>query len=135
MTVSQHEIIQVGGVSITPAMMETYQQTARASALRQQHCLAARRRQAMAVAQQAAHMLYTDFGVARVVLIGSLTGSAPFHGRSDVDIVVYGLPEKDYWRAVAQLLSLDPTIEIDLIEGENAPSWVASVVAREGITL
>lgn len=135
MTASQHEIIQVGGISITPAMMETYQQTARASVLQQQRRLAARHRRAMAVAQQAAHVLYTDFGVTRVVLIGSLTGSAPFHTRSDVDLVVYGLPENDYWQAVARLLSLDPTIEIDLIEAETAPSWVASAVAREGITL
>lgn len=133
--VSQHEIIQVGGVDVTPAMMEMYKHTARTSAAQRQRRLATRQMQALAVAQRAADMLRTDFGATQVVLIGSLTGATTFHDRSDVDLVVYGIRQEDYWRAVAQLLSLDPTIEIDLIEAANAASWVEEAVAREGVAL
>ena len=76
--VSRHEIIQVGGVDVTPAMMETYKHTARTSAAQRRRRLAARQTHAMAVAQQAADMLRTDFGATQVVLIGSLTGAPRF---------------------------------------------------------
>ena len=133
--VSQHEIIQVGGVDVTPAMMETYKHTARTSAAQRRRRLAARQTRAMAVAQRAADDLRAHFGTTRVVLIGSLTGATPFHDRSDVDLVVWGLRPEDYWRAASQVLSLDPAIEVDLIEAEGAPSWVQEAVAREGVTL
>lgn len=95
MTASRHEIIQVGGVDVTPAMMETYKRTARAGAAQHRRRLVARRTQAMAVAQQAADVLRTDFGATQVVLIGSLTGATPFHERSDVDLVAWGLRQED----------------------------------------
>ena len=60
---------------------------------------------------------------------------ALFHRRSDVDLAVWGLDEKDYYRAVVSLLSLSPEIEMDLIEVERARPALQAVIERDGMLL
>ncbi len=115
-------------VKVPIAQMQRYSLTART---RQQQRLAAleqRRSCGLAVAQTAAHRLKTDFSADRVVLFGSLLGQT-FHETSDIDLAVWGLPEKVYFKAVAMLLSLSE-FEFDLVEAQYATPAILAAIAQ-----
>ncbi|MGH2521032.1 MAG: nucleotidyltransferase family protein [Anaerolineales bacterium] len=122
-------------MEVSPAAMEAYIQTARARKLARQQRLEQRRTQAWAVAQHAAVVLKEEFGATRVGVFGSLLHPDLFYERSDVDLAVWGLDERLYHRAHARLLSLDPTLEVDLIEVEHARPALQAVIEREGVIL
>jgi hypothetical protein len=55
--------------------------------------------------------------------------------RSDVDLAVWGLDERDYLRAVAAVTGLDREIAVDLIAVEEAPESLRDLIAEEGASL
>ena len=120
---------------VSPEEMETYRATARQSRAEECRRLELRHEHAWAVARQAADLLRWEYGVDRVSLFGSLVRSELFHTRSDIDLVVWGLDEKHYYRAVAQLLALDAAFEVDLVMGEEIPASLLAVIKREGRVL
>ncbi len=81
------------------------------------------------------HYLVENYRVKRVVLIGSLARGKGFHTRSDIDVVVWGLDEKEYYRAVGELLSLEPEFEIDLIEAEYASPNLSRRIEQDEVPL
>jgi len=122
-------------VELSPMAMEVYRRTARARARVCQERLEARRSRAWEVAHRAAAILKDEFGARQVALFGSLTGATTFHLRSDVDLAVWGLEERHYYRAVSRLQDLDPSIEVDLVEVEHARPSLRAVIEREGVIL
>jgi predicted nucleotidyltransferase len=88
-----------------------------------------------AIARQAADLLRREDGVDRVTLFGSLVRSELFHTGSDIDLAVWGLDEKHYYRAVARLLALDPAFEIDLVLGEEIPASLLAGIEKEGTVI
>ena len=84
------------------------------------------------IAQQAARILREQFGAQKVMVFGSLVHPALFHRQSDVDLVVWGLVGRDYFRAASVLLDIDPSISIDLVAFEDARPGLQEVVLREG---
>jgi predicted nucleotidyltransferase len=120
---------------LSSAEMERYVQTARARSLAHQRRLSMRRARAWEVAYRAATLLKEQFGVTQVAVFGSLSQPGLFHERSDLDLAVWGLDERDYYRAVACLLSIDPAIEVDLVEAERAGPALQAAILREGILL
>ncbi|RPI49508.1 MAG: nucleotidyltransferase domain-containing protein [Chloroflexi bacterium] len=117
---------------ISPDKMETYRATARLRAAEERRELALRHERAWSVARQAAEFLRREYGVDRVVVFGSLVRIELFHPRSDIDLGVWGLDEKHYYRAVARLLALDPAFEIDLVMAEEAPVSLLARIQGEG---
>ncbi|HSJ54047.1 MAG TPA: nucleotidyltransferase domain-containing protein [Anaerolineae bacterium] len=115
-----------------PDKMETYRATARRRGAEERRRLAMRRERAWVVAHQAANLLRKEYGVDRVAVFGSLVRSELFHPRSDIDLAVWGLDEKHYYRVVGRLLALDPAFEIDLVMGEEAPVSLLSRIEGEG---
>jgi predicted nucleotidyltransferase len=113
----------------------TYRATARQRWAEERRRLALRHERAWAVARQAADLLRCEYGVDRVTLFGSLVRSELFHARSDIDLAVWGLDEKHYYRAVARLLALDPAFEIDLVMGEEIPASLLEGIEKEGTAL
>jgi predicted nucleotidyltransferase len=97
--------------------------------------LAQRSGRAWQVARAGAALLRDQFGVARVVVFGSLLGPDQFHERSDVDLAVWGLDERDYFRAVGRLLAVDAAIMVDLVAVESAPPHLLEAILREGVDL
>jgi predicted nucleotidyltransferase len=57
------------------------------------------------------------------------------HERSDLDLAVWGLNPRDYYRAVGQLQGLHPEIAVDLIEAESAPPRLLREIEATGVTL
>ncbi|NJN87799.1 MAG: nucleotidyltransferase domain-containing protein [Leptolyngbyaceae cyanobacterium SL_7_1] len=82
----------------------------------------------MQVARQAAQLLKSQWGATQVVLFGSMLDTTKVHADSDVDLAVWGLPEGDYYRALAELLDIDPEFSIDLIEVQLAKPSLLSVI-------
>jgi predicted nucleotidyltransferase len=122
-------------VRISPDKMAIYRATARQSWARERRRLALRHERAWAVARQAADLLHRKYGVEQVTLFGSLVRSELFHTRSDIDLAVWGLDRKHYYRAVAQLLALDAAFEVDLVMGEEIPMSLLAVIEGEGKAL
>lgn len=84
------------------------------------------------LAGRAALILKEEFDVKKVVAFGSIVNPRLFHAHSDVDIAVWGLTGRRYYRAVGILQSLDPDIEVDLVAFENASNSIRETILREG---
>jgi predicted nucleotidyltransferase len=121
---------------LTPAEIADYARGMRARAAARAKELEARRERAWEVARQAATLLKQEFGATRVVLFGSLTrGPGRFYVRSDIDLAVWGLDERLYFKAVARLLDLDSEIGVDLVEAEKAKPSLMVAIEQDGIDL
>ena len=118
---------------LTPQDVAIYQVAARRRWAREQQEMARKRERAWALARRAAVVLREQFGARQVALFGSLARGDLFHYRSDVDLATWGLDEAVYYRAVSQLLSLDPAIEVDLVIAETAPAALRAVIHAEGV--
>lgn len=121
--------------SISTKEMARYHATARARAVQREQELLAYRTQAWTIGRNAAALLRTQDGVKRVVLFGSLARNECCSPHSDVDLVVWGLPEALHYRVVAQLLDLDGTIPVDLLRGEDVSERLRQHIEFEGIEL
>ena len=66
------------------------------------------------------------------MVFGSLVHPVLFHERSDVDLAVWSLSGREYYRAVSVLLDLEPSISIDLIAFEDARRAVQDVILKDG---
>lgn len=89
---------------------------------------------ALADARRIADHLKRTYG-ARVFGIGSLFESArPFTPRSDIDLVVQGLPKARYFEELARVSEMT-RFAIDLIPYEDANDLVRDIVAEAGVEL
>lgn len=114
--------------------MAAYRSTARKRQESRQHILNKRRETALSFAKQAALFLKTACGAEQVILFGSLSRQGVFDEHSDVDLAVLGLDERAYYRILAELMNMQPEIDVDLVRMEGAaPSLLRSI--QEGITL
>ena len=68
-----------------------------------------------------------------VYLIGSLA-RREFHEHSDIDLVVGGLREEDYYHALGEISSLSP-FPVDLVPLEEANDLIKESIAAEGISM
>lgn len=119
-------------LSLTPKEIAAYRHTASLAKPKKRGSVSTRRRRAWQVARKAAKILETDFGVKKIVVFGSLLHPGLFHDRSDVDLAVWGLTGRDYYRAVSILLDIEPSIIVDLIAFEDARPALQTVILRDG---
>ncbi|MGF1601653.1 MAG: nucleotidyltransferase family protein [Thermosynechococcaceae cyanobacterium] len=119
---------------IDPERMQKYIQTARQRAQAEKVSLDKRYDQAWQVAQQAAQLLKSEFGVSRVVLFGSCLVRSRIHSRSDIDLAVWDMNEQLYFKAVARLQDLDPSFDLDLVEFHNAYPYIQAAI-EQGVDL
>lgn len=94
-----------------------------------------RQERAWEAAHAAARVLASEFGVSRVWLFGSLARGRGFHWRSDVDLAVEGLDERDCLKAMARCLRIDPSISVDVVPVESMDEGMLELVKAERIEL
>ena len=118
--------------SLAPADLERYRKAlkSRIGFTRSQADL--RFKKASKIASHAVSILKEEFGVKKVMVLGSLVHPRLFHVHSDVDLAVWGLTGREYYRAVGRLQSLDPDIGVDLIAFEDASKSIKETILREG---
>ena len=87
-----------------------------ARANRKQFLLEMKQRQqaGLKIAQKCASLLKEKYGVTKVVLFGSLLNYEEITPHSDLDLAVQDLPEKDYFKAIAELDN-GQDFEVDLV--------------------
>jgi len=84
------------------------------------------------LAGKCAELLKDEYHVNRIFLIGSLV-RGDIHERSDIDLVVEGLPARNYIKALADLWDLLPDdVELNLIPYENAFASLKEKTIAEG---
>ena len=85
------------------------------------------------VARQAACILRERFAATRVIVFGSLTRETWFTPWSDIDLVAWGIPAGEFYRAVAVVTGLDPEFEIDLVDPDTCSPSLRQRIEREGM--
>jgi predicted nucleotidyltransferase len=122
-------------VTVSPEKMEQYRRAARKRDTEQQQAQAQRREVAWTAARQAASLLKDQFGASRVVVYGSLAHGAWFNARSDIDLMVVGIPPDQFWRAWAALDQIAGGFEIELVVETELTESLRKVIQREGVEL
>ena len=87
------------------------------------------------VARRGADLLRAQFKAEKVVVFGSLTNRELFHIRSDIDLAVWGLPDKQYFRASGAVLDISPEFLVDLVPFTDASNSLRRTIETEGIEL
>lgn len=118
-----------------PVLLQTYRQSAQERQRHLQEQMQTRLELAWKVAHRAAEILYSEFGVTKVVAFGSITQEGMFHCHSDVDLAVWDLPEHLIFRAIGVVQSVHPSYSVDVIIFEEASPGLKAVIEREGIPL
>ncbi len=86
----------------------------------------------MRVAEGCTRLLRGKFGARAVYLCGSAAGEAPWHARSDLDLVVEGLAADRFYDALGALWDLLPEgLDLDLLRLETAPPSLVRRVRGE----
>ena len=93
------------------------------------------RERAWEVTRAAARLLRETFGATRVVVFGSLAHRAWFNLWSDIDLVAWGIPADQFYRAVAAVTGLSPDFRVDLVDLETCRPAMRRFIEREGIDL
>lgn len=98
-----------------------------------QKSLVQRTRKARKLAQKCGRHLREEYGVDSAYLVGSTAFSSRFHSRSDIDLLVKGLPDKKYFTALKECWDLlSPGFELDLIPWEDAPEKLKEKAREQG---
>lgn len=92
-----------------------------------------RQQKGQEIARHCARVLKEQFGARRVVLFGSLLDYQAMSPRSDIDLAVWGLPEKEFFRAGAAI-ERGHDFSIDLVEAEKAKPRLRKAIEK-GIEL
>ena len=83
-------------------------------------------------AERCAKFLMENYKVKKIFLVGSLVRGV-FHERSDIDLVVEGIPEKLYIKALTDLYDLLlPSMELNLIPFEDAFDTLKEETLKKG---
>ncbi|MEE4355814.1 MAG: nucleotidyltransferase domain-containing protein [Desulfococcaceae bacterium] len=114
--------------------MEIYRETAFRRMETEKKLLKKRFEQAWGTARKAANLLRQRASVSKVAVFGSLVRENLFHPGSDIDLAVWGLDEKLYFRSVAWLME-ERDFDIDLVRMEDAKESLRKTVQSEGVLI
>lgn len=81
------------------------------------------------VAHMCAQILKQEFGATRVVLFGSMLNPERMTWLSDIDLAVWGLPEKDFFKAGAAI-EWGHDFPIDLVEIQHARPHILQAIEQ-----
>ena len=91
-----------------------------------------RRKKLRKIAERCIEILKDKYGVKRIILIGSLVRGV-VHQKSDIDLVVEGLPPVLYIKALTDLWDILPAgIELNLIPFEDSFQTLREKAIKEG---
>jgi len=86
------------------------------------------------VAASIARELVKCFGAHRVVLFGS-AARGDIHKKSDIDLAVWGIPPKDFYRAVAFASGYSKEWRVDLVDAEDCRETLRHFILKDGVEL
>lgn len=81
-----------------------------------------------------AHELRSRFGARKISLFGSLA-RGEFSGRSDIDLAVWGISPREFYRAAAFANGFSRIWTVDLVDVEDCPEALRRSIEQEGLEL
>lgn len=117
---------------LTDDDLRAYRRTARLREKRDRKESVERLTKAWALAGRAADLLRGHFGAGRVVVFGSLVREGCFTPWSDVDLAAWGLKPGDTFRAIGVVHSLDPDVEVNLVDVNTCSATLKTLIEAEG---
>lgn len=113
--------------------LEKYKKTWHRRREEEEESLKRRFRKARELAQECADHLRAEYDATAVHLVGSAVNSERFHPRSDIDLMVKGLPDEKYFKALKECWDLlPPDFQLDLIPWNDAPEELKKKVREKG---
>jgi len=92
-----------------------------------------RRKRAKEIARKCGEILREKYGVNSVYLVGSTVFSDKIHPRSDIDLLVRGLSDESYFKALRDCWNcLPPDFELDIICWKDAPDSLKARARKKG---
>jgi predicted nucleotidyltransferase len=115
------------------AQLEKYKRSWQSRREKERSHLKHRRKKAKELAQKCGRLLRDEYEVDSVYLVGSLVSPGRFHSRSDIDLLVKGLPDEEYFTALKGCWDqLQHGFELDLIPWEDAPKRLKQEANQKG---
>ena len=93
------------------------------------------RENALQVAKKAAKILRKRFSAQKVVVFGSLATNIGFTEFSDIDLAAWGIPNDEYYKAVAEVTGLSERYKIDLIDPMLCRELIKKAIIEHGVEL
>lgn len=118
-------------LDLTPEELQSYQPDREPGEWQMQE----RWEQAWGVARSATRLLRDRFGATRVVAFGSLAHRAWFGPWSDIDLAAWGIPDDQFYRAVAAVTGISSDFQVDLVDPEDCRPALRRSIKQEGIDL
>ena len=119
----------------SPEKIAIYRDTAIRRQKENQSELKTRKDRAWKLARQAAKLLREKYNVKRVVVFGSLIHEGCFTKWSDVDIAAWGIPAHLTFRAIGDVLDLDKTQEINLVDVNTCQHSLLTLIELDGVDI
>jgi predicted nucleotidyltransferase len=117
-------------LDMTPDMLRQY----KPFALKKEKAASPSATAARGIAASIAAELKSRFGAKKVALFGSLA-RGEFDRWSDIDLVAWGIPAADFYRAVAFATGFSGDWRVDLVDAEDCSPSLRAVLEREGVEL
>lgn len=113
--------------------LEEYKKSWRKRREKEREKLERRCEKAGKYARECGKLLREKYGVRSVYLIGSAASPGRFHGRSDIDLLVRGLPDEKYFKALKDCWDLLTSgFQLDLIPWGDAPERLKEKAEERG---
>ena len=94
-----------------------------------------RKRQALEIAREAAHVLREKFRAEKVVIFGTLAHGEGFSAWSDIDLAVWGIEPESFYVAVAFVTGFSTSFKIDLVDIKECRPALKKTIEKEGIEI
>jgi len=101
---------------LTPEDIKRYREFLKEKEERERVALKIRFKRAWDVAEKAAKILFRKYGAAREW--------------SDIDLAVWGVPDSLFYKAVAEVISLDPDFKIDVVDPEDCSESLRKAIKK-----
>jgi predicted nucleotidyltransferase len=86
------------------------------------------------IAKRIALEFKEHFGAHRVVLFGSIARGG-MHSKSDIDIAVWGIPAKNFYKAVAFAIGYSNEWKVDIVDVEDCRESLKQSILKDGFEL
>jgi len=90
--------------------------------------------EALNIAKKIADVLYEKYGADKVMLYGSLV-RGDFSLWSDIDLAVWGISARKFYRAVAFATGVSKKWKVDVVDGQDCQEDLRKSILQEGIVL
>ena len=90
-------------------------------------------KKAWKLARKASRILREQYQADRVAVFGSLLHETRFTQWSDVDIAAWGIPPEQTFRAIGEVMDLDSTLAINLVDVNTCAPSLLKVIEQEAM--